>query len=407
MKSFGTLYISYFGLREPLVQTQVLPYLLGLAHDGIAVHLLTFEPSHPPWTADEAAAERARLARDGIRWFSRRYHKRPSVPATLFDIAVGAWFARRLVRQYDIDVLHARSHIPLAMTLAAGAWTSKPVVFDVRGLLADEYVAAGRWRESSLVYRIVKRLERIGLQKADQIIVLTHRAQAWVVAQGIAPQRIECVPCCVDTERFSAESRPGRRPDEPLQIVHLGSVTGVYRLDLAARLVVALRAQGRAAVLKIFTAAPSSVVSKALEHTGLEASDYSVAFVRPADAARALRGSAAGVNFLHNSAADLARSPARVGEYLAAGLPVVVNAGIGDLDDLIGREHVGVVLRSPAPADVDAAAARLLELLGRDDIQRRCRDAARRYFDLATVGVPGYRNVYRRLRGLPSSANLP
>jgi glycosyltransferase involved in cell wall biosynthesis len=406
VKSFGTLYISYFGLREPLVQTQVLPYLRGLAQDGIAVHLLTFDASHPVRETSEVAADRASLARDGIRWFSRRYHKRPSVPATMFDIAAGAWLVRRLVRQYDVDVLHARSHIPLAMTLAARLWTSKSVVFDVRGLLADEYVTAGRWNQSSLVYRTVKGLEQIGLRKADQIIVLTRRAQEWVVGQGVAPQRIECVPCCVDCQQFSSEVGPDERSQDPLQIVYLGSVTGNYRLDLAARFVGALRARHRQAVLKILTAASPADVARALEQTGLETCAYSVGFVPPAETARALRGSAAGVCFMHDSASAVARSPAKISEYLAAGLPVVVSAGVGDLDDLIAREQVGVVLRSPSADDVDAAAARLLELLDRADIHRRCRAAAERHFDLTTVGIPGYRNVYRRLRGLQPSANL-
>src|ERR1051326_9263552 len=39
-----SLYICYFGLREPLVQTQVLPYLRELAKSGVAIFLLTFEP---------------------------------------------------------------------------------------------------------------------------------------------------------------------------------------------------------------------------------------------------------------------------------------------------------------------------------------------------------------------------
>ena len=38
------LYICYFGLREPLVQTQVLPYLCELAGGGVEMSLLTFEP---------------------------------------------------------------------------------------------------------------------------------------------------------------------------------------------------------------------------------------------------------------------------------------------------------------------------------------------------------------------------
>jgi carbamoyltransferase len=39
----ATLYICYFGINEPLVQTQVLPYLRQLSAAGVRVNLLTFE----------------------------------------------------------------------------------------------------------------------------------------------------------------------------------------------------------------------------------------------------------------------------------------------------------------------------------------------------------------------------
>ena len=42
-----TLYLCYFGLREPLVQTQVVPYLREMRAAGIEVSLLTFEPGWP------------------------------------------------------------------------------------------------------------------------------------------------------------------------------------------------------------------------------------------------------------------------------------------------------------------------------------------------------------------------
>ena len=49
-----TLYICYFGLRQPLVQTQVIPYLQEIAKGGIRVSLLTFEPDFgATWTADQ------------------------------------------------------------------------------------------------------------------------------------------------------------------------------------------------------------------------------------------------------------------------------------------------------------------------------------------------------------------
>src|SRR5207247_444456 len=79
---------SISGLREPLVQTQVLPYLRELAKGGERMSLLTFEPR--PWPDAMAAEWRVRLRADGIAWHRLPYHKRPSLPATLYDIARGA-----------------------------------------------------------------------------------------------------------------------------------------------------------------------------------------------------------------------------------------------------------------------------------------------------------------------------
>ena len=95
-----TLYLCYFGLREPLVQTQVLPYLRELISGGVDATLLTFEPDlRGAWKAEEIEEWRARLQGQGIRWRSLPYHKRPSLPATVFDICAGAWKAARLARR--------------------------------------------------------------------------------------------------------------------------------------------------------------------------------------------------------------------------------------------------------------------------------------------------------------------
>jgi hypothetical protein len=64
-----TLYLCYFGLREPLVQTQVLPYLRELRKGGLGVYLLTFEPGGlSSWSTEERRAWETRLAAEGIYW---------------------------------------------------------------------------------------------------------------------------------------------------------------------------------------------------------------------------------------------------------------------------------------------------------------------------------------------------
>ncbi len=66
-----TLYLCYFGLREPLVQTQVLPYLREIAKGNIRVSLLTFEPDlRKRWSDREVSETKQKLAVDNIEWLS-------------------------------------------------------------------------------------------------------------------------------------------------------------------------------------------------------------------------------------------------------------------------------------------------------------------------------------------------
>src|SRR6187455_1909901 len=112
----STLYICYFGVRQPLVRTQVIPYLQELAKGGYKVHLLTFEPDlSTEWTSEQIEAERSQLAEKGIVWQCLAYHKRPSAIATAWDIFAGSRFIRKMIAREEINVLHGRVHVATLM----------------------------------------------------------------------------------------------------------------------------------------------------------------------------------------------------------------------------------------------------------------------------------------------------
>src|SRR3954452_7192730 len=141
------LYICYLSLEDPLVHTQVVAYLAGLAEVGHTVHLLTFDPR---LDASRRRELEATLGQLGVTWHSLRYHKRPSLPATGFDALAGAVAAARIVRRHRLDAVHARNHVPLASALVVRRLTGCRLIFDVRGLMAEEYVDAGRWKENGV-----------------------------------------------------------------------------------------------------------------------------------------------------------------------------------------------------------------------------------------------------------------
>ena len=345
----STLYLCYFGLREPLVQTQVLPYLRQLAAGGVEVSLLTFEPELARrWTRAELADERNRLAHEGIRWHVLAYHKSPSLPATAFDILAGARLAARLVRREGIRVLHARSHVPMAMALLARRLAGCRTIFDVRGLLAEEYEDAGVWSAESLPFRMVKKLERAGLRRADAVVVLTRRMRDWLASQKLTDaSKVEVIPCCVDFARYGDAGVEGKA--ERFEVVYAGSVTGLYMLEEMAHFFLAVKARRPDAFFRVLTTSPAEAAAVVLRGAGLSDGDFFVGGVRAAQVPQHLGRARLGVSFRKSTFSQIAASPTKIPEYLAAGLPVVSNAGIGDTDELLETERragAGCPLRS-------------------------------------------------------------
>jgi glycosyltransferase involved in cell wall biosynthesis len=395
------------------------------------------------------------LRAEGIEWFCLPYHKRPTVPATVYDILAGAWFAARHVRRARLDVLHARAHVPLAMALLARALSPARVrlVFDIRGLMAEEYADAGVWSEKSAAYRAVKRLERAGLRRADRIVVLTRRMRDWLVGERmVSAERVVVIPCCVDFSRYGvreeaeassgegeaardadaeasdadagtrdadaetsdadAEARDaddetgGGRFDETrgggrFEVVYAGSATGLYMLEEMGRYFACLRAREPRAFLRVLTASPHEEAAAVLRRAGLAPGEFWVGFAPAAEVPRYLRRARLGLSFRKPTFSQIAASPTKIAEYLAAGLPVVSNAGIGDTDWLLADERVGVLVGEFTREEYARAAEASLKLAGEPGVGARCAAAARKHFDLAAIGGARYLEIYRRLEGPP------
>ena len=394
-----TLYLCYFGLREPLVQTQVLPYLREIAKGQIKVSLLTFEPDlRERWSNQKMSDAKQRLAFDNIAWSCLPYHKRPTLPATLFDIINGARFAVRLVRHEKVDVLHARTHVPLMMALIVKALTNCKIIFDIRGLIAEEYADAGVWREGSLPFRLIKRVERLGLKKAEQIVVLTDRMKNYLVANKLkAANEIEVVPCCVDFSRI--ERFGGEKLDkaERFELIYAGSVSGLYLLEEMGRFFLELKRRVPNAFFRVLTVSSPVNVNEVFGRLGIANEDFAVQAASPTEVLTLVKCAHLAISFRKSTFSQIAASPTKIPEYLAAGVPVIANAGIGDMDTLLEKANVGTILQNFNSSSLANAVDSALKLLEDESLAERCVETARTNFDLITVGGKNYLNVYKQI----------
>jgi glycosyltransferase involved in cell wall biosynthesis len=394
-----SLYLCYASLTDPLIRTQVVAYLAGLARGGHVIHLLTFEPELDGRTRRELRAE---MASQGIAWHHLRYHKRPSLPATIYDTLLGAAYACWLVVRHRLGLIHARSHVPVAMGLLARMPTRRKLIFDIRGLLAEEYVDAGRWVRGGSPYRITTWIQGVGLRRADGFVVLTERVRRVLFGEAARP-RTYVIPCCADFDRLAPRARDVRAElalgDRPV-MVYVGKLTGVYMdREMADFFAVARQHEPELAFL-VLTQSPADSIVDELRRSGVGEDAYRITQAPSSEVGTYLAASTFAICFCHPKPSLIASSPTKIGEYLAAGLPVVSGPDVGDTDTILREREAGIVVESFDDATYERATQQMLALAGEPGIRERCRAVAQSVFSLDEVGIPRYDALYREIAEL-------
>jgi glycosyltransferase involved in cell wall biosynthesis len=354
------------------------------------------------WAADRRARRRAlrdRMRAEGITWHGLRYHKRPSLPATIYDTFAGAAVASWLVLRHRLALLHARSHVPLAMALLARRVTRRRILFDIRGLLAEEYADAGRWQRDGAPYRITEWIQQIGLRRAHGFVVLTENVRRRLWGEP-APAEVEVIPCCADFARLAPAGIDVRAAlglgDRPV-MVYVGKLTGVYMdREMAQFFAVARRLEPDLVFLVVTQSPPDSIVEE-LEHAGIPEDAYRITTAAPEHVGDHLAVASFAICFCHPKPSLIAASPTKVGEYLAAGLPVLSGPGVGDTDAILRDDSAGVIVEEFTDAAYERAAHELLALGSDPAARERCRQVAEQRFSLTGVGIPRYDALYRRI----------
>ncbi len=384
------------------MQTQVIPYLRELVKGGHELTLLTFEPGE----VDEGAV-RELLKADGIEWHWLKYHKRPSVPATMFDIANGARFIRRLAAEKKFDILHCRSHVPTMMAAIArkGIKERPKLLFDIRGFFPEEYVDAGVWPEGGAIYRNVKRAEAWLMKEADGFVVLTEAARD-ILVNGIGDRPVEVIPCCVDLNRFEAANEETRRVSrealsigDRFAIAYVGALGGWYLTDETAAFFRAAKQQRPDTFALVLTQSDPAMIEPLLSDAGFAPGERFVGKVSASEIPKYLSAADTAVSFIKNCFSKKASSPTKNAEYLACGLPIVANLGVGDTDKQLTEDRTGVLVDKFEKSALARAVVETLELLEDGDLAERCRKSSRERFDLGTVGGERYRRLYSNIIG--------
>jgi len=314
MRKNAILYISYDGMLEPLGQSQVIAYLERLSGD-YSIHLVSFEKPADKAEADKVAAIGERLNRTGIAWHPLTYHKSPTLPATLFDIAQGTAVALWLTLRHGVHLIHARSYIPALIGWMVKLLTGTNLLFDMRGLWADERTDGGIWPPGGRVYRVVKRLEQTLLLGADHIVTLTHASKDVIAAfpylAGRAHAPISVIPTCADLDRFS----PGEGvKGGPFTLGYLGSIGTWYMFEEVLACFALLRERRPDARLLVVNRNEQDLVRRLASEAGIPAEALEVTAADHAEVPAMVRRMSAGAAIIRPVFSKIASAPTKLAE---------------------------------------------------------------------------------------------
>jgi len=211
---------------------------------------------------------------------------------------------------------------------------------------------------------------------------------------------IEVIPTCVDLDRF----KPAKSPNPELVhkyglegkaiLVYSGSLSTWYMPDEMLEFFRIAGLHIPQLHFLILTKEPDFLQKKlaAWPHKErgcitVENADYSLM-------SQYLSSCNAGIAFYKDGFSRRACCPTKFGEYLACGLPVIMNAGVGDTEKVIRDEGVGIIIKDFSRPSYEGASRQLNELLKEGEgLKERCVKAAAKYFSLEE-GIESYSRVY-------------
>ena len=338
MRNTRVAYLTYDGLTDPLGQSQVLPYLVGLSIKGYEFTVISFEK--PAAFSKRNAEIKSICVQNNITWIPKKYHKKPPVLSTLYDVWVMWHAVKKCYLQNSFPIIHCRSYITSLVGLRAKRKWGVKFIFDMRGFWVDERVEGGLWNLKNpmfkLIFNFFKNKEIEFLREADHIMSLTYNAKSEIESWKIDNAPITVIPTCVDLEMFdpkkvSLDDKKDLRNrlgigNNHFVLLYLGSWGTWYLTDKMLSFFSELKNKQPHAKFMIITGDKVNLADFRWKQDVIVMHSERKkvpTFITIADAA---------ICFVKTTFSKKASSATKIAEIIAMGVPVFTNHGWGDMN---------------------------------------------------------------------------
>jgi hypothetical protein len=368
--NFDLTYVTIDSIAEGVGSSQILPLIQRHARSGLKINLISFEKISP-------RNELIDFFRSiGVSWSPLPFeNNHVTNPLSRINSL------RREIR--NTNLIHARSDLP---TVSAIASHQAPVLWDVRSLWADQKVIIQDSTLNKSLYRVFRGFESISASRSHGMSTLTRAVVPILEGRNArVPALRTVVPTAVDLNSFKLN------PIIPIKTKALfsGTFNKYYDLNLSKLFMNEFR---KLAKVEIHWARPAES-----NRSQIDVGETQVLQLNQMQMSEILADYCFGVSVCKMDAGPSLKAamPTKIGEFLAVGRPVVVNKGLGDMDEFIQEFNAGIILDGSLE-NLKEGAEKLRSLIDDKDTPTRCRALAEKYFNMDT-GAENYLNLYSEI----------
>jgi glycosyltransferase involved in cell wall biosynthesis len=405
----NVIYISYDGMTDPLGQSQVIPYLIGLTKKGHNISIISCEKINK-FEKHQSFIKKL-LDVNNIDWYPVPYSTLPSLLSKQINLLRIQHKANQLCKINIPDIVHCRSYMAALIGMKLKYKFGVKFIFDMRGFWADERVDGSLWNLNKIthkkIYNFFKNKELEFLKNANHTISLTQNAKDEILSWSAIQNKsipITIIPCCVDLNLFTIKNIDTIHQQNikiklninsnDIVISYLGSIGTWYMLDEMLDFFKLFSAKYKNAKFLFITQDNQQHIFSIAERKGIHKEHLIIHSASRNEVPLYLSISHLSIYFIKQAYSKKASSPTKTGEIMAMGIPIITNSGIGDSDKIISESGAGALINSFTEKEYLKVIEQIDLLLKLDSA--KIRDAAFKYFSLEN-GVELYDEVYRRM----------
>lgn len=402
-RKITSFYISPWSLGDPLCKSQSLSYIRCLLEDGHSFALMTLENEKFPASRQEINEKKRNLEKENIYWYPVKWNKGNSVFDKISSLVKVFLTGAKICVRHKPRIIHSRSSLTTFLSVPLSKIFRIKFLYDADSLLSEEYADTNHLSRNSWGFKFLAKFEAMARHAAKQIIVLTEALKKDYRKKFGVKTPIEVIPCCVDTKKikFNTEARKKHRNElnltDEMLFIYVGKYGSWYLVDETIDFFKAAIESDESARLLIITQEAPEIFCEVLQKKNIDETSYFINSAAPEEVGGWLSAADVGLALIKPLPSKSGSSPIKTSEYLASGLPIVSNFGIGDLDKVIERKKAGVVLRDFNKNSYAKALEEIKILLQNKNLRDRLQKVAFDSFDLEKVGAAKYRKLYYKL----------